>query len=65
MRLSKTQKTKDSRSKEKHCEVCKAVYTKAYNEPWGRWEKRRFCSHSCWWESRPNWNRYAKPETVS
>lgn len=44
----------------KLCESCGDIFTKPSNQPWGRWRKRRFCSHECWWMTRPNWNRYAK-----
>ena len=44
----------------KLCEHCGDAYAKPSNQPWGRWHKRRFCSHECWWKARPNWNRYAK-----
>jgi hypothetical protein len=46
--------------KTKLCECCGDAYAKPQNQPWGRWDKRRFCSLECWWQSRPNWNRYAK-----
>ena len=48
------------RMRSKQCEHCNETFEKPFNEPWGRWDKRRFCSHQCWWSSRPNWNRYAK-----
>lgn len=44
---------------------CDRSFTKPSNTPWGRWAKRRFCSHRCWWMARPNWNRYADREVAS
>lgn len=43
----------------KQCEVCDDYYAKPSTTPWGRWNRRRFCSLECWWKTRPNWNRYA------
>lgn len=46
--------------KSKPCEFCGGIFTKKDNQPWGRWHKARFCSRRCWWDARPNWNRYAE-----
>ena len=30
------------------CERCGTVKEKPENEPWSRWQNRRYCSRDCW-----------------